>query len=162
MFKMDILIPCRFGEKAFCNGKEYFLSGVSWYKWSRGTEYTYFFSVNDKWHSTDFYTTFESDAENYIKIPDSLLEDGFIKEKGFPLKGKGYATGISFKDEKLYIDFIMTSNYLAHIKVQCDSLCRYIPNGDIIFPPSWDTDEKRDKAILKSAKESTDFSYQVL
>lgn len=152
MFKMDIPIPCRFGEKALCNEKELFLSGVSWFKWSRGTEYTYFFSVNDKWHSTDFYTTFESDAENYIKLPDSLLEDGFIKEKGFPLKGKGYATGISFKDEKLYIEFIMTSNYLAHIKVQCDSSCRYIPNGDIIFPTSWDTDEKRDKAVLKCAR----------
>lgn len=29
---MDIPIPCKFGEKSFCNGKELFLSGVSWFK----------------------------------------------------------------------------------------------------------------------------------
>lgn len=29
---MDIPIPCKFGEKALCNGKELFLSGVSWFK----------------------------------------------------------------------------------------------------------------------------------
>ena len=46
----------------------------------------------------------------------------------------------------------MTSNYLAHIKVQCDTTGAYIPNGDIIFPTSWDTEEKREKAILKSFK----------
>ena len=36
--------------------------------------------------------------------------------------------------------------------MQCDSKGLYIPGGDIIFPPSWDTEEKQERAILKSYK----------
>ena len=149
---MKMPIPCNFGEKAYCNGKELPFTGVSWFKWSIGMEYTYFFSTNDCWNSTDFYTTFQCDSKKQIEIPDVLLEDGFVKDKGFPLKGRGYANGEYLIGGKTYIDFIMTSNYLAHIRVQCDSAGMYIPNGNIIFPTSWDTDEKREKAMLKSIK----------
>ena len=149
---MKIPIPCNFGEKAYCNGRELPFKGVSWFKWSRGVEYTYFFTTNDCWNSTDFYTTFQCESKNQIEIPDFLLEDDFIKDKGFPLKGRGYANGVYYADGKTYIDFLMTSNYFAHIKAQCDTTGAYIPNGDIIFPTSWDTDEKREKAMLKSFK----------
>ena len=149
---MKIPIPCNFGEKAYCNGRKLPFEGVSWFKWSRGVEYTYFFATNDYWNSTDFYTTFKCESKNQIEIPDFLLKDGFVKDKGFPLKGRGYAYGVCYVDGKTYIDFIMTSNYLAHIKAQCDTTGAYIPNGDIIFPASWDTDEKRENAMLKSFK----------
>ena len=52
----------------------------------------------------------------------------------------------------------MTSNYFAYIKVQCDLTGVYIPNGSIIFPISWDTDEKKERVMLKSAKFITDKS----
>lgn len=51
---------------------------------------------------------------------------------------------------KLYIDFIITSNYMSHIRVQCDEHFACVKDGDIIFPPSWDTKEKREKALLKT------------
>lgn len=149
---MKIPIPCNFGEKAYCNGRKLPFEGVSWFKWSRGVEYTYFFTTNDYWNPTDFYTTFKCESKNQIEIPDFLLKDGLVKEKGFPLKGRGYAYGVCYVDGKTYIDFIMTSNYLAHIKTQCDTTGAYIPNGDIIFPASWDTDEKKENAMLKSFK----------
>lgn len=53
---------------------------------------------------------------------------------------------------KMTLRYIMTNNYLAHIKIQCDTTGAYIPDGDIIFPTSWDTDEKRENAMLKSFK----------
>ncbi|GAB6130803.1 hypothetical protein JCM17204_33960 [Blautia stercoris] len=28
----------------------------------------------------------------------------------------------------------------------------YVPGGDIIYPPSWDTKEKKEKILLKTAK----------
>lgn len=149
---MKIPIPCNFGEKAYCNGKELPFKEVNWFKWSWGMEYTYFFSTNDYWQPTDFYTTLQCDSKNQIEIPDFLLEDGLVKDKGFPLKGRGYAYGLYYADGKTYIDFIITSNYFAHIKVQCDSAGAYIPNGNIIFPIGWDTDEKIEQAMLKSIK----------
>lgn len=149
---MKVPIPCEFGEKALCKNRMLPFAGVSWFKWTEGIEYTYFFTTSDSWHMFDFYSTFQNEQKQYIEVPDSLLLDGFIKEKGFPLKGRGYATGISYKDEKFYIDFIITSNYLSHIKIQCNEHCAYVHGGDIIFPPSWDTEEKKERAILKSIK----------
>lgn len=149
---MIIPLPCIFGEKAICNGKILPLKGVSWFHWSNGIEYTYFFAENDYWHDTDFYATYDTTQSFQLEISNELLADKFIKEHGFPLKGRGYASGIAFVNDKTYIDFIMTSNYLTHIKVQCDEIGNYVPNGDIIFPPSWDTDDKRDNAILKAYK----------
>lgn len=149
---MNIPIPCEFGNYVECKNRQLPLVGVSWFKWSEGMEYTYFFSTSDKWHTVDFYTTFDYVQPFSFTIPDKLLIDDFIKYKEYPLKGRGYANGIYYKNGKTYIDFIMTDRYLAHIKVQCDGEGKYIPNGDIIFPTAWDTEEKQEKVILKSTK----------
>lgn len=147
---MKIPLPCMFGESAGCNGKNLSFKGVAWFKWTRGMEYTYFFFTGNEWHPTDFYTTFSNDQPCFFEVPDSLLVDTFFKDRGYPLKGRGYADGISFLNGKTYVDFIITSNYFAHIKVQCDETGAYVPHGDIIFPPRWDTEEKTERAILKS------------
>ena len=147
---MRVPMPCRFGESADCEGTVLPLSGVSWFRWSWGMEYTYYFSTGGKWHGTKFYSTCETEQPFEIDIPDSLLSDRPIREHGYPLKGTGYAYGVHYKDGKTYIDFIMTSNYWAHIKVQCNDDWNYEQNGDIIFPPSWDTEEKREGAVLKA------------
>lgn len=147
---MQIPIPCEFGNYAECNNKQLPFVGVSWFKWTKGMEYTYFFAKSNKWHTVDFYTTFDKLQPFKYIIPDKLLIDDFIKDKGYPLKGRGYANGIYYKNGKKYIDFIMTDQYWAHIKVQCDRKGEYIPNGDIIFPTAWDTEEKRERIILKS------------
>lgn len=151
---MRIPLPCKFGEKADCEGRVLPLSGVSWFRWSWGMEYTYFFSVGDKWHGTMFYSTLDTEQPFELDLPDSLLIDKPVKEHGYPLKGTGYADGVYYRDGKAYIDFLMTSNYQAHIRVQCDEKWECVPNGDIIFPPSWDTDEKRGGAILKAYRPS--------
>ena len=49
---MNIPIPCEFGNYEKCYNKQLLLVGASWFKWSRGMEYTYFFSTSDKWHQT--------------------------------------------------------------------------------------------------------------
>ena len=57
-----------------------------------------------------------------------------------------------YKNGKTYIEFIITSNYLEHIKVQCDENGVFVPGGDIIFPTGWDTEEKKERTVLKSYK----------
>ena len=151
---MKIPLPCNFGEVANCNGLKLPLCGVSWFKWSAGMEYTYYFSFPDYWHDTRFYTTFETKQPCKFIISDELLFDKRIKEHGYPLKGRGHAFGVKYIERKTYIEFIMTSNYMTHIKVQCNDKGQYVPNGDIIFPPSWDTEEKQEKVILKSYRVS--------
>lgn len=149
---MKIPIPCNFGDFSDCKGRLLRLIGVSWFRWSHGMEYTYFFAVNDYWHDTSFYTTYKSEQPYYFEIPNDLLIDRYIKDHGYPLKGSGYACGVNYRDGKMYIDFLMTSNYFAHINVQCDNKGIYVPGGDIIFPKSWDTEEKKDSAVLKGYK----------
>lgn len=149
---MIIPLPCKFGEVADCNGRQLPLKGVSWFKWSSGMEYTYFFTKNDKWNESDFYTTFQSEQPEHMEISDNLLKDTFIKDRGYPLKGRGYAAGVCYKDGNTYLEFIITSNYYEHIKVKCDSSGAYVPGGDIIFPTGWDIEEKKERAILKSYK----------
>ena len=149
---MRVPIPCKLGDIAECNGRKLKLKGVSWFKWTKGMEYTYFFHVNNKWHDTDFYYTFDDNQPCSFEIPDTLLKDDFIKKHGYPLKGRGYVCGLEYKDGKTYIEFIITSNYLEHIKVQCDENGAFVPGGDIIFPTGWDTEEKKERAVLKSYK----------
>lgn len=146
---MRIPLPCKMGNFAECNGKLLPLCKVSWFHWTWGMEYTYFFARNDFWHGIDFYTTFDLQQPYEFIIPDSLLVDKLIKEHGYPLKGRGYAVGIKCRNEKIYMDFLMTSMYFAHIAVQCDDSGKYVSGGDIIFPLSWDTEEKRNSAVLK-------------
>ena len=148
---MRIPLPCKFGDSAKCNGKLRPLKGVSWFQWPKGMEYTYFFSKNDFWHDTDFYTTFDvRQMPCEFCIPDSLLIDRPVKEHGYPLKGRGHAFGIHYENGQTYMDFIMTSFFFAHIRVQCDGDGKYVKGGNILFPPSWDTEEKRKAVILKS------------
>lgn len=52
---MQIPIPCKFGDNAKCQNRILPLEGVSWFQWTCGIEYTYFFTVNNTWHSVDFY-----------------------------------------------------------------------------------------------------------
>ena len=96
------------------------------------------------------YSSFSTEQPFEIIIPDSLLVDGPIKEHGYPLKGRGYAFGLDYLDGNTYIDLIMTSDYWAHIRVQCDENLEYVSDGMIIFPPSWDTEEKQESAVLKT------------
>ena len=56
---MKVPLPCKLGDISECNGRKLQLKGVSWFKWTKGMEYTYFFHKNDKWHNTDFYCTFD-------------------------------------------------------------------------------------------------------
>ena len=113
--------------------------------------------MSSKWKSADFYTSYQTEQPFFIEIPDALLENDFLKNKDYPLKGTGYADGIYFIGGQLYIDFIVTDNYFAHIRVQCNNKGKYIPGGNMIFPPSYDTEEKREKFVLKSAEYT--FSY---
>lgn len=147
---VKIPLPCNFGNIANCEGKQLPLIGVSWFRWGRGMEYTYFFSVDNPWNDSRFYTTYLTEQPYSFYIPDGLLTEKKIQEHGYPLKGTGYAFGVFYINSKTYIDFIMTSNYFAHINVQCDGAGHYVPGGDIIFPPSWDTEEKQERVLLKS------------
>lgn len=147
---MIIPLPCKFGETADCNGQMLALKGVSWFKWQQGMEYTYFFSFDSRWHGTKFYTTFNTKQPFEITIPDSLLSDTYIKDREYPLKGTGYVCGVDYIDEKTYVDFIITSMYMAHVRVQCNDIGEYVNGGNILFPPSWDTEDKKERAVLKS------------
>lgn len=151
---MLIPIPCKFGEIADCNGKQRVFNHVSWFKWSKGFEYTYFFRTNNIWDCSDFYCSFSKEQPEYMEISDSLLLDAPIKDRGHPLKGVGYACGICYENGKLFMEFILTSNFYTHIKVECDKRGNYVSGGDIKFPPtpSWDTEEKREKIIYKSLR----------
>lgn len=145
---MKIPLICPFGEYTECNKRSLPLMGVTWFKWSWGMDYTYFFPTNETWNSCDFISSYETERPYHITIPDELLSDTFIKDRGFPLRGKGYANGVYYINGQYYINFLMTGNYYEHIKVQCDEKSIYIPGGNIIFPTGWD-DEKKEKAVLK-------------
>ena len=152
---MRIPLPCNFGDSAKCNGKLLLLKGVSWFQWTKGMEYTYFFSQNDFWHDTDFYTTFDvRQMPCEFCIPDGLLIDRPVKEHGYPLKGRGHAFGIHYENGQTYMDFIMTSFFFTHIRVQCDGDGKYVKGGNILFPPSWDTEEKRKAADVAGLRKS--------
>lgn len=147
---MRIPLPCAFGQTADCEGKSLPLVGVSWFCWSRGMEYNYFFKRNmDVFCNTDFYATFETSQPCGFDIPDTLLMDMPIKEHGYPLRGKGHACGIAYVNGKTYMEFIIISNYYEHIRAECDADGRYVPGGNIIFPTGWD-EEKKERAVLKS------------
>ena len=70
---MRIPLPCRFGESALCNGRFLPLVGATWFRWTKGMEYTYFFKLNDKWHDTDFYSSFQNKQYNYFEIPVATI-----------------------------------------------------------------------------------------
>lgn len=52
----------------------------------------------------------------------------------------------------------MSSYYFAHIKVQCNRNGVYFPNGEIIYPMSWD-EKKKENAVLKKYKPIKNVQY---
>lgn len=60
--------------------------------------------------------------------------------------------GIYYRDGRTYLDFILTDMFYSHVQVECDEDFKYVSGGNIIFPPSWDTEEKRNRVILKTFK----------
>lgn len=74
---MRIPLPCKFGDITKCNGEYLPLCGVSWFQWTKGIEYTYFFTRNDFWHETDFYTAFDVRQPCGFNIRDNLFFHGF-------------------------------------------------------------------------------------
>lgn len=148
---MKIPIPYQFGEYGQCDNKLLKFTGVSWFHWSTGYEYTYFFATGNRWTGSTFYTSDGKECTEFLDVDEGLLEDKSFAEHGFPLRGTGYVSGIRETDGKLYTNVILTSHYLTHLDVQCDEHGRYPKNGEIIFPPtpSFETTEKRQKVLLK-------------
>ena len=140
---MRIPLPYRFGEAVELKKGMLLFYGVTWFLWYDGMEYTYFFRRNDFWHDVTFYHTRNEIGSYGMDIPDSLLVDKAIKEHGYPLKGRGYVCGIFYINAKLYLEFLITSNYYAHIKVECDEYGGYVKGGHMIFPMAWDMEKRQ-------------------
>lgn len=147
---MKVPMPCKLGENINCIDR---LVGVSWFKWSKGYEYTYYTTGE---LGSNIYVRENPDYPSSMIIPDFLVKDDtLIKDCGYPLKGRGHAYGICFIDGSLFMDFIITSNYYEHILVQCDENCEYVNGGRILFPPNWDTPEKQKRALLRKTRYTT-------
>lgn len=146
---MKIPLPCEFGESYITAKGIRTLDGVSWFKWFDGMEFTYFFENNKKWLSCDFFTKKLPDYKFCYEVCDTLLADDFLKIKGFPIKGRGFLSGLKTINKKIFAELILTDSYYAHIYAQCDRHGNYIDNGVIFVPPSWDTEQKKYSIILK-------------
>ena len=83
---MIIPIPCKFGEKALCNGKKLVFKAVSWYKWFSGMEYTYYFETGNRWNPTSFYVSKGKDFSEYIEVDDQLTSIFDFKEPPHTLR----------------------------------------------------------------------------
>ena len=153
---MRVPIPYDFGEygKIPTSKKTLRFCGVSWYKWSTGWEYTYFFVTENKWGEYDFYVSSGDKYSNFIEIDDRFLLEKSFREHGYPFLGSGFLTGIMWRDSVLYADIMITSAYNAHIKVECLENGQCKRGGQILFPPtpSFETAEKREKYLQKKYK----------
>lgn len=145
---MIIPIPCKLGDNFITKEGLKTLKHVTWFKWSYGTEYTYFYENYRKWETSYFENLMNPTYDYSCEIKDILLKDDFLKDRGYPLKGKGYAVGYNMIDDELYVELILTDKYLAHIYVQCNEIGEYVENGKIYLPPSWDTEEKQKSILL--------------
>lgn len=143
---MKIPIPCELGEK---DKDGNILTGVMWFHWSSGYEFTFHYKKEGSDQLCNIKTKNYWDSENYLEIDDALLEEHELKMY-FPLRGKGYVCGIDIIDGKYYAEIILTSKCLAHIKVECTSSGHY-DGGKVRFPPtpSFDTIEKRERVLIK-------------
>ena len=148
---MIIQIPCKFVEKALCNGKRLVFKGVSWYKWSSGMEYTYYFETGSRWNPTSFYVSKGENFSEYIEVDDQLTSVFDFKEKNFPFRGKGYVDGICLINGQRYACVVSETFYWSHHKVQCDERGFYIQDGNILFQRNWNENQK-DGILLKRAK----------
>lgn len=153
---MRVPIPYDFGEygEIPTSKKTLRFCGVSWFKWSTGWEYTYFFKTEDIWNEYTFYVDSGNGYSNFIKIDDQFLLEKSFREHGYPFVGTGYLTGVMWIDGIMYADVIITSAYNAHIKVECLEDGQYKRGGRILFPPtpSFETKEKREKCLQKKYK----------
>lgn len=143
-----IPVPCRFGEPANIKDKMLPLKGVTWFKWTDGMEFTYYFDNDDKWHNTHFKCIMMPDFKEHYNIRDNLLINDFLKNKGYPVRGRGYAFGIALIEQHFCIEIILTDLYMAHIYLQCNEQGEYIENGNIYVPASWDTSDKKESILL--------------
>lgn len=146
---MNVKVPCKLGSNIVTEKGFKKLTSIFWYRWSDGIEVTYFFANDKKWESSDFICEKEPTYKLGYEIDDDLLVDDFLSDKGYPLKGRGYICGLRMVDKKLFAELILTDKYLAHIYVECDEHGRYVKNGSVYVPPSWDTLEKQYSIILK-------------
>lgn len=145
---MVVPLPCRLGDNYITQKGIKKFKHVSWFKWSHGTEYTYFYENPGKWETSYFENYVNPEYDCTCEIKDTLLEDRFLKDRGYPLKGRGYAAGYKMIDGELYVELILTDKYLAHIYVQCNKNGEYVDNGKLYVPPSWDTEEKQKSILL--------------
>ena len=130
------------------------LVGLSWFKWSSGTKFTYYVGCKQRWTSNNIYSLervifTEDEYACGFEIDDKYLKLTSFKELGIPLKGQGYAMGLSFRKDGLYYDFVYESEYLAHIYVKMSPEGKF--DGKIIVPPTWNLD-KRQKILLSRSK----------
>lgn len=153
---MRVPIPYSFGEYGEIPTRKKTLRfcGVSWFKWSTGLEYTYFFKTENKWSEYDFYVSSGNRYSNFIEIDDRFLLEKSFREHGYPFVGSGYLTGVMWIDDTIYADIMITSAYNAHVKVECLGDGQYKRGGRILFPPtpSFETVEKREKFLRKEYK----------
>lgn len=147
--------PWPFGQIIELNKSTYRFTGVTWFYWESQNkwDYTYILiSPSKTWCNTKLFSSRDFDyLPYYMEIEESLLENKSIKEHGHPLTGAGHMYGISWKDEKLFAEFIITNRYNEHIFSECDDHGLY-NGGIVIFPqtPSYDSVEKQNKAVLAS------------
>lgn len=146
---MKIMLPCDQGECLVTLKGIKILSGVSWFKWSDGTEFTYFFEENKKWSTPYFFSEKDPDYNLYYEVCDTLLLNDFLKTRGLPIKGRGFVCGLRLFNNRLFTEIILTDSYFAHIYTECDKRGNYIKGGDILVPPSWDTEQKKYSIIMK-------------
>ena len=145
---MEIKAPCKLGEFVDFGEEKRKFSSLIWFQWSDGLEYTYFFDSKGKWTSCTFFCEKNVEYPTQYHIDDSLLINEFLKSKDFPIKGRGFVSGLRAIDDKLYVEIILTDKYLAHIYAECNESGQYIENGTILVPPSWDTREKQYSIIF--------------
>lgn len=135
---MIVPIPCKFGEKAVCKGRELVFYGVAWYKWlTTGMQYTYFFETGDEWSPSSFYESGGAGFAESIEVDDSLVSSFDLKSDGIPFRGTGYVEGIDFISGKRYASILSETFQFSHHRVECDEKGHYIPGGDIIFQRNW-------------------------
>lgn len=151
--EFQVMLPCELGKEVTVEGHSLTLTGVNWFYWSsRGYEYTYSFSRNERVEKLLTNTDKRCPkCKPIYQIDESLLKDGPLKEKGYPFKGTGYLFGLNFENGKFYAELILSSKYLIHVQCECDTTGRW-NGGGILFPPtpSFDDDEKKNAILLKS------------
>lgn len=149
VYYMRIPIPCKLGDSIMTKKGLKILCGVSWFQWTDGIEFTYFYENSEKRGNKYFEYQKNPEYETSILINDSLLQNELLIKKSYPIKGRGYLYGLQKINGNLFAEIILTNVYFSHIYVQCNEDCAYVDGGEVLVPPSWDTKEKQYSIILK-------------